>query len=514
MAENEKQVDIKNQSNYFFYVHYSKKTYLEDLSRDAKLYQFDSLEDKTRQHYRLLRNRSNRKMLSLNNTFPAGVEVTEIINQLDDFIKNSKVSPITIADINSINKLNLNVNSLKSKLKKSEDAAEEIDKYLKDVHSLIDKFNKIDDNLRKFYENATKQQKKDLRQLFQVNSMDQLSVLKISKTGESAMKKIEDNLRILEKKDINQSIKDHYPELFHSGKAEKHLDYKINYTPLGSEKTETLVVRDIFNAISGNVSNIQGAIGEAFIGLFTIVKSDELVDYFNKQVSSIQNLKISTNAEGEKTDKGVRSKADAIVNFQGQYYKLYSQNNKDLSSFTSQLNISVKNTKSIRKSVPTSRFKALTTRFYYLFSRLSDKDQKYQYVLANFAALNNRKGNIKDSDFNKKQFTSTANATRRYIAAKNMEWALEGAGDNKIQVLAFMNQAITINQYYGYIANYPTNLLPSVSIASVGDKNTPIPAGATINPVDDTPDTKNIAAIWRSNKVKEALKSAEATIWG
>ena len=61
-----------------------------------------------------------------------------------------------------------------------------------------------------------------------------------------------------------------------------------------------------------------------------------------------------------------------------------------------------------------------------------------------------------------------------------------------------MNQAITINQYYGYIANYPANLLPSVSIASVADKNTPIPAGAIINPVDDTPDTKNIAAIWRS----------------
>ena len=81
MAENEKQVDIKNQSNYFFYVHYSKKTYLEDLSRDAKLYQFDSLEDKTRQHYRLLRNRANRKMLQLDNTFPAGVELTEIINQ-------------------------------------------------------------------------------------------------------------------------------------------------------------------------------------------------------------------------------------------------------------------------------------------------------------------------------------------------------------------------------------------------------------------------------------------------
>lgn len=510
MAENEKQVNIKNQSNYFFYVHYSKKTYLEDLSRDAKLYQFDSLEDKTRQHYRLLRNRANRKMLALNNTFPAGVEVTEIINQLDDFIKNSKASPITVADINSINNLNLNVNSLKSKLKKSQDAAGEIDKYLKDVHSLIDKFSKIDDNLRRFYEQATKQQKADLKQLFQVSSMDQLSVLKISKTGESAMKKIKDNLTILEEKNINQSIKDHYPELFHSGKAEKHLDYKVNYTPLGSEKTETLVVRDIFNAISGNVSNIQGAIGEALIGLFTIVKSDELIDYFNKQIGSIQDLKISTNAEGEKTDKGVRSKADATASFQGQYYKF----NGNLSSFTSQLNISVKNTKSKRKSVPTSRFKALTTKFYYLFSRLSDKDQKYQYVLANFAALNNRKGNIKDSDFNKKQFSSTANATRRYIAAKNMEWALEGAGDNKIQVLAFMNQAITINQYYGYIANYPTNLLPSVSIASVADKNTPIPAGATINPVDDTPDTKNVAAIWRSQKVKEALKSAEATIWG
>lgn len=510
MAENEKQVNIKNQSNYFFYVHYSKKTYLEELSRDAKLYQFDSLEDKTRQHYRLLRNRANRKMLALNNTFPAGVEVTEIINQLDDFIKNSKASPITVADINSINNLNLNVNSLKSKLKKSQDAAGEIDKYLKDVHSLIDKFSKIDDNLRNFYKQATKQQKADLKQLFQVSSMDQLSVLKISKTGESAMKKIKDNLTILEEKDINQAIKDHYPELFHSGKAEKHLDYKVNYTPLGSEKTETLVVRDIFNAISGNVSNIQGAIGEALIGLFTIVKSDELIDYFNKQIGSVQDLKISTNAEGEKTDKGVRSKADATASFQGQYYKF----NGNLSSFTSQLNISVKNTKSKRKSVPTSRFKALTTKFYYLFSRLSDKDQKYQYVLANFAALNNRKGNVKDSDFNKKQFSSTANATRRYIAAKNMEWALEGAGDNKIQVLAFMNQAITINQYYGYIANYPTNLLPSVSIASVADKNTPIPAGATINPVDDTPDTKNVAAIWRSQKIKEALKSAEATIWG
>jgi hypothetical protein len=33
--------------------------------------------------------------------------------------------------------------------------------------------------------------------------MDQLSVLKISKTGESAMKKIKDNLTILEEKNIN-----------------------------------------------------------------------------------------------------------------------------------------------------------------------------------------------------------------------------------------------------------------------------------------------------------------------
>ena len=143
MAENEKQVNIKNQSNYFFYVHYSKKTYLEDLSRDAKLYQFDSLEDKTRQHYRLLRNRANRKMLALNNTFPAGVEVTEIINQLDDFLKNDKTSPITLSDIKSINKLNLNANSLKSKLKDAQTAAEALDKYINETQQLMKKQTKI-----------------------------------------------------------------------------------------------------------------------------------------------------------------------------------------------------------------------------------------------------------------------------------------------------------------------------------------------------------------------------------
>ena len=511
MAENEKQVDIKNQSNYFFYVHYSKKTYLEDLSRDAKLYQFDSLEDKTRQHYRLLRNRANRKMLQLDNTFPAGVELTEIINQLDDFLKNDKTSPITLSDIKSINNLNLNTNSLKSKLKDAQTAAEALDKYINQTQQLINKFEKIDENLKTFYRNATKTQKKNLREFFQVNSIEDLSVTTIGKTSLTAMSSIRDGLEAL--KQNQRNLEANFNQLFHQ-KKNKSQDYKISYTPLGSEEKKTVVASDVFNSISGNTSNLRGAIGEAFMGLFTIVKNEELVEYFQNQLNQVEGLKITTRPEGEKTDKGTRSKADASISFNGQYLKMFTNGNTDLLNFVTQLNISVKNTKSTRKSVPTSRFKALTTRFYYLFSRLSDKDQKYQYVLANFAALNNRKGNIKDSDFNKKQFTSTANATRRYIAAKNMEWALEGAGDNKIQVLAFMNQAITINQYYGYIANYPTNLLPSVSIASVGDKNTPIPAGATINPVDDTPDTKNIAAIWRSNKVKEALKSAEATIWG
>lgn len=511
MAENEKQVNIKNQSNYFFYVHYSKKTYLEDLSRDAKLYQFDSLEDKTRQHYRLLRNRANRKMLALNNTFPAGVEVTEIINQLDDFLKNDKTSPITLSDIKSINKLNLNANSLKSKLKDAQTAAEALDKYINETQQLINKFEKIDENLKTFYRNATKSQKKNLKEFFQVKSMEDLSVTTIGKTSLTAMTAIKDGLEAL--KQNQKNLETNFNQLFHQ-KKNKSQDYKISYTPLDSEEKKTVVASDVFNSISGNTSNLRGAIGEVFIGLFTIVKNEELVEYFQNQLNQVEGLKITTRSEGEKTDKGTRSKADASISFNGQYLKMFTNGNTDLLNFVTQLNISVKNTKSTRKSVPTSRFKALTTRFYYLFSRLSDKDQKYQYVLANFAALNNRKGNIKDSDFNKKQFTSTANATRRYIAAKNMEWALEGAGDNKVQVLAFMNQAITINQYYGYIANYPTNLLPSVSIASVGDKNTPIPAGAIINPVDDTPDTKNIAAIWRSNKVKEALKSAEATIWG
>lgn len=511
MAENEKQVNIKNQSNYFFYVHYSKKTYLEDLSRDAKLYQFDSLEDKTRQHYRLLRNRANRKKLALNNTFPAGVEVTEIINQLDDFLKNDKTSPITLSDIKSINKLNLNANSLKSKLKDAQTAAEALDKYINQTQQLINKFEKIDENLKTFYRNATKSQKKNLKEFFQVNSMEDLSVTTIGKTSLTAMTAIKDGLEAL--KQNQKNLETNFNQLFHQ-KKQKSQDYKISYMPLDSEEKKTVVASDVFNSISGNASNLRGAIGEVFIGLFTIVKNEELVEYFQNQLNQVEGLKITTRPEGEKTDKGIRSKADASISFNGQYLKMFTNGNTDLLNFVTQLNISVKNTKSTRKSVPTSRFKALTTRFYYLFSRLSDKDQKYQYVLANFAALNNRKGNIKDSDFNKKQFTSTANATRRYIAAKNMEWALEGAGDNKVQVLAFMNQAITINQYYGYIANYPTNLLPSVSIASVGDKNTPIPAGATINPVDDTPDTKNIAAIWRSSKVKEALKSAEATIWG
>lgn len=511
MAENEKQVDIKNQSNYFFYVHYSKKTYLEDLSRDAKLYQFDSLEDKTRQHYRLLRNRANRKMLQLDNTFPAGVELTEIINQLDDFLKNDKTSPITLSDIKSINNLNLNTNSLKSKLKDAQTAAEALDKYINQTQQLINKFEKIDENLKTFYRNATKTQKKNLREFFQVNSIEDLSVTTIGKTSLTAMSSIRDGLEAL--KQNQRNLEANFNQLFHQKKNNSQ-DYKISYTPLGSEEKKTVVASDVFNSISGNTSNLRGAIGEVFIGLFTIVKNEELVEYFQNQLNQVEGLKITTRPEGEKTDKGTRSKADASISFNGQYLKMFTNGNTDLLNFVTQLNISVKNTKSTRKSVPTSRFKALTTRFYYLFSRLSDKDQKYQYVLANFAALNNRKGNIKDSDFNKKQFTSTANATRRYIAAKNMEWALEGAGDNKVQVLAFMNQAITINQYYGYIANYPTNLLPSVSIASVGDKNTPIPAGATINPVDDTPDTKNIAAIWRSNKVKEALKSAETTIWG
>lgn len=69
-------------------------------------------------------------MLALNNTFPAGVEVTEIINQLDDFLKNDKTSPITLSDIKSINKLNLNANSLKTKLKDAQTAAEALDKYI------------------------------------------------------------------------------------------------------------------------------------------------------------------------------------------------------------------------------------------------------------------------------------------------------------------------------------------------------------------------------------------------
>ena len=86
-------VNIKDQPNYYFYVHYNIETYLDYVKNNAQLYQFGSLEKQTREQYRTLAKQAEKTMHQLNQTLPEGVEAMEIVKQLDQYVKKGN-SPI------------------------------------------------------------------------------------------------------------------------------------------------------------------------------------------------------------------------------------------------------------------------------------------------------------------------------------------------------------------------------------------------------------------------------------
>ena len=499
-------VNIKDQPNYYFYVHYNIETYLDYVKNNAQLYQFGSLEKQTREQYRTLAKQAEKTMYQLNQTLPEGVEAMEIVKQLDQYVKEGN-SPILNYEnnIKNLDNLSFNVSTIKKQLKNGKNAASKLNSYIDQVGQIMNEINKIDDNLKNYYEHsANVTQKKNLDSLFK---KENLGIVNISKTSITAMKKIKAGFEALDNE--RKALEKNISQLFYDNKDDRDKEYKIPYSYEEDGKTiiKQKSVREIFNSIEGNLANLRGGIGEALISLFTIIKQDDLMDYFNKQMGTVEGLKIESTAEGEKTDEGVRSKADAIIHFSGNNASFSSNySGDDILNFVSQMNISVKTIKKKkwRTSLQTPQFKALTTSFYNLFERLADSDQKYLYIMANYAALSG-----KNSDFK-----SISDKVRKYIAAKNMEWALEGVGQNKVQILAFMNQVITIDQYYNYVANYPYKFLPTVQVDSIASKNTPIPKDIVVSKTDDTPNTKNIAAIWRSQKIEEALNTVSARIMG
>lgn len=506
MAQKENQIP-QDSPNYFPYIHAHKSTFM---SYTNKHYSGSFQEQSIKNMYREYQRKAEKKLQYINNSLPDGVQVLEIIKQYEDFLKNPQ--SITMDSQVELNELarNLNNNHLRAEigklLKKGQNAGFLIDNYITDTEKLINEMYKIDSGLIAFFKQQSSTSQNNIKQLLNATNLENMSILDINKTSRKAMESIKNFLQIL--KNHEREIKNNVGEIFHDNKN-REKDYKITYTDVdGKRKTDT--VRHVIGAISGNINNLKGGIGEALGSLFAIERRDNLIKIFEdgmKQKFNDGDIIITTSNLGEgRNELGSISKADLFVSFVGKNFSMQSNSIDNILNFKTTLNISVKNKPF--KNPSAHKVKFLQTSLKQLYSVLSQQESQYEYVMSNYLSL--YKANIENElPYSKKGFKDNYLFSNRYIAAKNFESALSGRTDSEaITLLAFSDRIITINQYYEQLINYKINQLPEIRVEnadSPSKANIPIPEGTLLSPKDDTPETKNALALSRSKKVHAVL---------
>ena len=505
-----------NDKNYYPYIHASKSTYMTRVEECSNLYQFGSLHDKIKKEYQLLSNKAGKELIELDRKLPSGVKMLNIVEQMNNYIKNPNA--LKIADLDNINQIAYDLNSVHFKnlfLQVQEDTVQQarlLDDYIKNIEKLLAEVSKINDNLIKYFQQAESGQQEIAKNLLKSTKIEQLNFLNISKSGVKAFNKIESLLHLLQEneKNIKKNLKSIYME-------DSDDNYQIDYVN-SKQKKEKIKVSRVIGIISGNLNNIKGALGETIIGLFAAEKQEELISLFEEALY-IEGIKITSQGVGEKRIKvkngRTTSKTDIKINIKTDNIKVDGKYiNNDNYNLDITFNISVKNQKFGDLSGNKTKF--LDSKLYLLFEAFG-QDKRYEYIILNYLGLDGKNAK-KNEKYDNTKFYNYYDLANRYLAAKNFDTALAGQGTDRIVLLAYMDKILTINQYYEHLAKV-TNIksLPAIYVGKTDTAvslNTPIPNNITLPLVDETPERKIALAMDRSKKVKNELLKLSARVMG
>ena len=478
--------------NYYSYVHYHEINY-ED---DVKKYDVGRTQNMIRNKYIELRHEAGSRIAALNASLPNGVEVMDFVNQINQLTKqgaNTKIlGSVNLQNIVNTFKLSTSSTNMAEAVAHANSAKEKakiLNSYLEEIDQVMNLVKTLDGNLAKYYE-----QQMDLKTRSNIVSLfgneDDMSVININKAGVTAFNNLKNKIDALRKTAIQNT-----------GRGQKFVNRTVQYKHIdrdGKISIRSRKAMDELYGISNQLSNIQGSIGEAINAVYALEVADNIVNDF---IKDSQNIGIEVIGAGNDRIGGTTSKADEIIRVTYPNVKIDAQqigSNGNIGyDVTTDIKISTKAIK-FDDSASSHNIKFLTTTIQNILSKV---ENFYQYYLLNGLAFKH---------YNK--HGSYYPVLNRYIAAQNFDTALTGAGFDNVVLLGFLDKIITIQEVYNSILlgeNYPR-----ISISGITNVNL-----AAINPdalpeggKDESPMTKNVYAIQRSDRVFNEMMKLQAKI--
>ena len=463
--------------NYYNYIHYNR----ENFERDINRYDSNRVSTAIRNNYKELVHSAGKRIASINSNLPSGIFILDFVEQMNNLANNiSILQNVNTEELYKNLSSNQEVKDIKQ-INGAKKKAQQLSSFLQEVNNVMDQVRKIDSNLLKYY-NQQKDTKKqqNLTNLFG----SQLSILSINTSGAIAFKNLEEKINALNKTALQNTA---------TG-DKKFVNRKIQYKYTNSNGKVIIRSRnaiDEIKSISSQITNIQNSISEAMNSIYALEISNNLIDEFNQEQKSTENLKISitTHDNQKKADKIIKIATNNVnVNT-----KQTGINNYDV---ITEINIPIK-TINLNKSGNKKYVKFLTTT---LREIISKSDNFYNYYFLNGLALGDYSRSSKEYYYE----------ISRYIASTQFDYAVTGQDYNVI-LLGFLDQIITIQDLYQSILNSQNYPRISVSGVTKVDRSAIHPEQLPVG-IDENPFTKNIYAIQRSERVRNALMSLEAKI--
>lgn len=466
--------------NWYNYIHYFKSSY-KYRQADVK---DDQVTKKIKEQIRKRQKEASARLSRINATLPNGVALLDIAKQMEDF----NLEKIAETDIQELSK-NLNTMQVVAQLKKIEDVNQKVvilNNYLSRLNELVDSINKINDNLKFYYNQSLNKKLKSANLMEDVfgTTTGTFQILKINESGLTNFENLTNKIRELQK----------YAK---SKTAFKTKNISYQYVKDGKVSLRTQNVVDSIASINGQISNIQGAVGEGMAALFLIKKSDELIKEFESNISKNKNVKVTVSGIGNQKINGVVSKADINFNIHTQNVDIQSKEYKDLIKIISSFKVS---SKAVKIGSNPGKVKLAQSETLGKYVDVKNIDLLYRYLFLNMAVHTD--------------YSSLYSALSRYVASLTLEESVAGYSQfDDVAIIMFLDKVLTIDQFYYYMIQ--NNRYPRVSIQGIKFVDTsPIPKNMVLNEADirAESDLKNKFAFMRSKRVRNQLYGLRAQI--
>lgn len=490
--------------NYYDYIHYSGENYsYKTNQQDPYKYTLDtnkvkqSIEDKYKEMLSIAENRTK----ELDKNMPTGVTLLDFANEANKFIQHQYDNKIfQDFDASLINTTfqgisdSARVASILKKCKDAQEKASVLNDYLNQVEEVLKLIDKIDDNIKRYYDQCMKDNQSQASMINTLYSnpgaIKNFTILNVNKTGFTSFNNLRNKIDALKKTAMQSG-------------GTKFVNRKIKYQKISDGKTITKTTQaiDSIYGITYQIRNIQGAVGEGISAWYAVNTSTNFIKDFEKSLAGqYENVRVQVSGVGNEQMNGITSKADNLIQFLGDNVNLKTKSNKDITEVLLELKVSTKGIYYDQKSGSTRSIKFLET---YLGSLLDKVDKLYSYYMLNGLRFGHNKNT------NKSHYYYWIS---RYIAAANFDNAVTGLNDSKVMLLAFLDRMITIDELYNTIVR--TKQYPNISVSGVSKVNFD-PIGKDIpeiNGPDETPFYKNIHAFQRSERIKNDLRALRARV--